>query len=239
MPAQSVSGSPLPAQAADTAAHAVGGVSEVQVVMPAPRQEQRTEVPVRGTKIPSVKHFNGDAASSKPKVVLAWVNQIKLALKQEQSADSVSIAVMHLDGNAATWRDTVFLPAHLDMDAVIPWNTFETEFKARFMDRVSCMAALKEFKTLSMHPKQSVQDFNDLFEQRKKEIAKLPFVSVPDEQELIDIYLAHGLRREISNVVQQQADYDQINSLRYWQNRAPITEALQESMKMRLSNVSH
>ena len=208
--------------------------------LPVPQPVQHTQAPTlqpvfqmgKGRiKLPSLDHFSGDAASSKPKVVLAWLRQMQLALQQEQSPDPVSIAIMHLDGNAANWRDTVFLPLHPAQ--VVPWHVFEDELKTRFMDRVSCMQSLKEFKTLSMRSKQSVQDFNDLFIQRRMELAALPYVSVPDEQAQIEIYL-RGLTEDLTMAVQDHADFTMINSLPYWMDRAKITEALKATMKMRL-----
>ena len=106
---------------------------------------------------------------------------------------------MHLDGNATNWLDTVFLPQHALQ--VIPWQVFETELKARFMDRVSCMGALKEFRNLSMHDMQSVQDFSDLWLQRGMELAALPYVSVPDEQKQIDRHLAQSLTADLSHAI--------------------------------------
>ena len=81
-------------------------------------------------RLPALQHYNGNADSSKPKVVLAWLRQMHLALTQDKCTDPASIAIMHLKGNAASWRDTAFLPAH-ETQAVISWPEFETEFKTR------------------------------------------------------------------------------------------------------------
>ena len=111
----------------------------------------------RGTdkiKLPPLSHFSGDTASSKLKTVLSWLRHMTLALQQEQAPDPASLALMHLDGVAANWRDTVFLPLHVGQ--VVPWITFEDAFKQRFMDRVSCLEALKDFRTVSQRDNQSV-----------------------------------------------------------------------------------
>ena len=182
-------------------------------------------------KLPSLQHYNGNADSSKPKIVLAWLRQMQLALQQDKSTDPVSIAIMHLEGNAANWRDTVFLPMH-DAQAVIPWSEFEQEFKSRFMDRVSCMEALKEFRQLKQRSKQSVEDFNLLLIQRRMELERLPYISVPDMNAQVDIYLA-GLLPEISQEIQKRADLNLLDSLPYWMNEAALHEALKKTMQMR------
>lgn len=90
-------------------------VQQVNVPAPANGQPQQVQVQLaphqgRGKgriKLPALSHFNGDAASSKLKIVMQWLRQMHLALQQEQATDPVSIAIMHLDGNAANWRDTV------------------------------------------------------------------------------------------------------------------------------------
>ena len=66
--------------------------------------------------------------------VLAWSRQMQLALHQDKSTDHVNIAITHLEGDAASWIDTVLLPAH-ETQSVLPWPDIETEFKTRFMDR--------------------------------------------------------------------------------------------------------
>ena len=187
---------------------------------------------VRGSsriRLPPLQHFSGDANSAKPKVILGWLRQMQLALQQDPSMDPVSIAVMHLDGNAASWRDTTFLPAHA---GIISWQTFETALKSRFMDRVACMDALREFRTLSQRTKQSVQDFNDLFVQRRLELGQLPYVSVPDEDAQVNTYLS-GLRQDIAGPTQEYADVQQLHSLSYWMQRAVQIEAVHETRKMR------
>lgn len=90
-------------------------VQQVNVPTPANGQPQQVQVQLaphqgRGKgriKLPALSHFNDDAASSKLKIVMQWLRQMHLALQQEQATDPVSIAIMHLDGNAANWRDTV------------------------------------------------------------------------------------------------------------------------------------
>ena len=185
-------------------------------------------------KMPPIPAFSGNQASSNPAVVLAWLRQTKLMLQQDGCTDPVTTAVLHLEGNAANWRDTVFLPLHSSLNP-IPWIQFEEAFKARFMDRLSCMQALQAFRSLSMRPKQSVQDFNDLWLQRKLELLQMPssYVSVPDEQSQIDSYLSTGLNQELSKHVQEHADYLHINELSYWMSHAVTTEAKLTTLKMR------
>ena len=78
------------------------------------------------------------------------------------------------------------------------------------------MTALQEFRSLSMRPKQSVKDFNDLWLQRKLELLQMPreFVSVPDQQALIDNYIA-GLNPDLSKQMQEHADFMLMHDLDY------------------------
>ena len=137
------------------------------------------------------------------------------------------------------WRDTVFLPRRASA-LPIEWHVFEKDFKARFMDRVSCMTALQEFRSLSMRPKQSVKDFNDLWLQRKLELLQMPreFVSVPDQQALIDNYIA-GSNPALSKQMQEHADFMLINDLDYWMEHAITTEAKNTTLKMCLDLARH
>ena len=70
------------------------------------------------------KAANGNADSSKSRIALACLTQVRLALQQDWSTNPVSIA-MPLERNAANWRDTVFLPSHASQ-AVIPCAETET-----------------------------------------------------------------------------------------------------------------
>ena len=237
-------GSPQPQAAMQPPAPAMQQPAPVQLpalaaqqpalAVPVQAAPQIAQAIVRGSsriRLPPLQHFSGDMNSAKPKVILTWLRQMQLALQQDSSTDPVSIAVMHLDGNAASWRDTTFLPAHT---GPIPWHIFETALKDRFMDRVACMDALREFRSLSMRSKQSVQDFNDLFVQRRMELALLPYISVPDEEAQVGIYLG-GLRADIAGTTQEYADVNQLHSLTYWMQRAVTIEAVHETRRMRES----
>ena len=69
---------------------------------------------------------------------------MQLEVVQDGAPDPVSIALMHLDGLAAEWRDTIFLPTHPSQ--IVPWQTFEAELKARFIEQQPCIDALLKLK---------------------------------------------------------------------------------------------
>ena len=188
-----------------------------------------------GIKLPKPPTFKGDPASSTPQGVQHFLRCMELALRSENSPDPVLVAVMHLQGTAADWRDTVFLPANSGHPGnIIPWAIFERQFKERFMDRVSCMDAWERFRNLSQGPKQSVLQYNEQFNQSKLELAALPYVSVPDASSQVDIYV-RGLHGDIAAAVYDHADLSRLEDLEYFMHRAATVEALKKTMRMRLA----
>ena len=144
----------------------------------------------RGIKPPPIPEFNGNAESSCPKVVLAWLRQVKLITLSQNIQNAVPIMVTFLKGVAAEWRDTVFYPeAIAKFGTVIPWQVFEDALRDRFMSRLSCMDALEQFKNIRIRAGQSVEVFNAICNQRLRDLQTLPYISVPDRSSLVGYYL--------------------------------------------------
>ena len=81
-----------------------------------------------------------------------------------------------------------------------------------------------------MTSKQSVQDVCDLFLQRRMELTQLPYITVPDEQDQIDVFL-NGLKPELLEDCKRYADISKVDSLMYWMQRSTEIETLRLAMQ--------
>ena len=156
---------------------------------------------LNGLKLPAPPLFDGAADNSNPKAVRHFLRNMSLLIRQTRITDPVLYASHHLTHSAADWRDIEFLPGY-SMNAIIPWEAFETALIERFVSAVSCWDALDEFKEFKQHAL-TVQEYNAVFKLRRSELMSLPYITVPDRTAQITQYL-NGLSGKVYGTLKME-----------------------------------
>lgn len=141
-----------------------------------------------------------------PAHVRGFICTLELSFRQNPPRDPVSYAIAYLKDGAALWADTRFLNSY-DQNNLVTWESFKTEFKARFIPATACSAALQEFMTMQRAKRQTVHEFNALFRQRLSDLQYMAHIDAPTLTEQRQIYLA-GLHGQVGAALSAKIESD-------------------------------
>ena len=138
-------------------------------------------------KITDMPRFNGHAVDVL--TVTTWLTQVDLQWQCRQLDDPVLFACLHLDGDAAIWRELVLKISNGNSLAGISKAVFKQQFFDRFVPYHARVKALQQFKQLRQIT--TVQAYTIAFEQQRQALLGLPEIAMPDDAECASQFFEH------------------------------------------------